>query len=84
MALRRWGQAMHLVSKNRKIRIWYCWLGYARNAGVIKSAVLVNSIDFYGAKYNASEVFIDLEELEYNTSEENNSAEDVNIIDKSE
>lgn len=84
MALRGRGRATHLVSKNRRIRIWHRRLGHASNARVIRAAALVNGIDLYGAKYDPSEVFVDSEESEHDTSEEDNTAEDVNVVDESE
>lgn len=45
MALRRQGRATHLVSKNRRIKIWHHQLGYASDARVIKAATLVNGIN---------------------------------------
>ena len=46
MALRRQGRAMHLVSKNRRIRKWHCQLGYTSNGKVIIAAILVDGINF--------------------------------------
>lgn len=83
MALRRRDWAMHLVSKNKKIRIWHRQLGHASNARVIRAATLVNGINFQKAKYDPSEVFIDLKESKYNTNNKDNTAEDHNVVNES-
>lgn len=84
MALRGRGQATHLVSKNRRIRIWHCQLGHASNARVIRAATLVNGIKLQKAKYDLFEVFVDLEESKYDTGNKDNTAKDNNVVDKSE
>ena len=84
MALRGRGRATHLVSKNRRIRIWHRRLGHASNARAIRAAILVDGINFQRAKYNPSEVFVDSEESEHDTCNEDNTAEDDNIVNKSE
>lgn len=78
LALRERGQLTHLVSKNRKIRIWHCRLGHVSNAKVIRASILVDSIDLQQAKYNLSKVFIDSEKSEHDTDEDNNSDEQEN------
>lgn len=75
---------MHLISKNRKIKIWYYRLKHTSNAKVIEVAILVNDINLQKAKYNSFEVFVNLEESKYDTSNKNSIKEDNNIIDKSE
>ena len=84
MALRGRSRATHLVSKNRKIRIWHRQLGHASNTRVIRAATLVNGINLQKAKYDPSEVFVNSEESEHDSSNEDNTAKDDNVVDKSE
>lgn len=63
----------HLVSKNKKIRIWHRCLSYTSNAYIVKTSKLVNNINLDRNKYNAIEVFINS-----NIEDKNNS----NIEDK--
>lgn len=58
MAIGR-GRPTHLVSKNKKIRIWHRRLGHASNARVVRTSKLVDGIDLDGNKYDPTEVFID-------------------------
>lgn len=73
MAVRKQGQSTHLVSENKKIRIWYQLLRYANNSRVIRALALVDNINLQQTNYNQFKIFIDLEELEYDTSKENKS-----------
>lgn len=84
MALKGQGRITHLVSKNRRIRIYHCRLGHASNARVIRAANLVNDINLQKAKYDHSKVFFDLKESEHNTGNEDNTVNDNNFVDKSE
>ena len=50
----------HLVSKNKKVRIWNRHLGHASNAPVIKASKLMDGIKIEEDKeYDLTEVFID-------------------------
>lgn len=73
MALRGRDRPTHLIRKNRKIRIWHRRVEHVSNTRVIRASTsLVNGIDLQQAKYNPSEVFIDLDKSEYDTDEDNN------------
>ena len=49
----------HLVSKNKKVRIWHRRLGHASNARVIRTSKLVDGIEIEDKEYDPTEVFID-------------------------
>ncbi len=49
------GRPTHLVSKNKKIRIWNRRLGHASNARVIRASKLVDSIEIKDKEYNPTE-----------------------------
>lgn len=51
---------------------------------VIRAVTLINGIDLQKAKYNISEIFIDLEKSEHNIGNKDNIIEDNNVIDKLE
>lgn len=53
------GRPTHLVSKNKKVRIWHRRLGHASNARVIRASKLVDGIDIKDNEYDPTEVFID-------------------------
>lgn len=49
----------HIVSKNKQIQIWYCWLRHVSNARVIGVSKLVKAtIDIDNIEYNPEKVFI--------------------------
>lgn len=53
------GRPTHLVSKNKKVRIWHRRLGHASNARVINAFKLVDGIDIKANEYDPTKVFID-------------------------
>lgn len=64
MALRRKRRLTHLVSQNKKIRIWHQRLGYASNIGLIYASKLVDEIHLdLDSEYNPEEVLIYLDML---------------------
>lgn len=71
MVLKRQGRSTHLVSKNKKIKIWYRQLGYVSNTKVIKASTLVNGINLQQIKYNPSKVLFNLKELKQDIDKEN-------------
>ncbi len=57
------GQPTHLVSQNKRIRLWHRRLAHASNAQVVKASKLVNGVNLSLAKdYNPAEVLVDLED----------------------
>ena len=58
MATRK-SKPTHLVSKNKKVRIWHRRLGHASNAWVIRASKLVDGIEIKDKEYDPTEVFID-------------------------
>ena len=63
MAITGRGQPTHLVSQNKRIRLYHCWLAYISNTRVVKASKLVDGIDLdnNNKEYNPAEVFIDLD-----------------------
>ncbi len=53
------GRPTHLVSKNKKVRIWHRRPGHASNARVIRVSKLVDGIEIEDKEYDPTEVFID-------------------------
>lgn len=55
----------HLVSQNKRIRLWYRRLVHASNAWVVRASKLFDGINLRLEKeYNLAEVFVDSEELD--------------------
>ena len=83
MVVRGRDRPTHLVSKNRKIRIWHRRLGHASNSKVIRASTLVDGINPQQANYNLFEVFLDLDESEHDINKESKSNnQDTNPIAK--
>ena len=54
------GQPTHLVSKNKRIRLWHQRLAYVSNVQVVKASKLVKGINLGPAKeYDSTKVFVD-------------------------
>lgn len=64
MTIRSRGQLIHLVSKNKWVRIWYQRLRHASNARIIWASKLLTSIGDFSAKYNLTKVYSDLKHSE--------------------
>ena len=63
MAITGRGRPTHLVSQNKRIRLWHRRLAHASNARVVRASKLVDGIDLGPKKeYNPVEVLIDSEE----------------------
>lgn len=74
MAIKGQGRPTHLVSKNKRIRLWHQRLAYVSNARVIRASKLVEGIDLGLAKeYDPTEVFVDSEDSD--NSGDNSRAE---------
>lgn len=61
MAITERGRPTHLVSQNKRIRLWHRRLTHVSDARVVRAAKLVDGIVFEqeGRKYNPAEVLID-------------------------
>lgn len=69
MAITGRGRPTHLVSQNKRIRLWHRRLAHASNARVIKASKLTDGIDLGLAKeYNPAEVFVDSENSDADSS----------------
>lgn len=68
------GRPTHLVSKNKKVRIWHRCLGHASNARVIRASKLVDDINIEDNEYDPTEVFIDSD------TEDNGNTSDTPIV----
>lgn len=74
MAITGRGRPTHLVSKNKRIRLWHQRLAHVSNARVVRVSKLVESIDLGPAKeYDPTEVFVDSKDSD--DSEDNSRAE---------
>ena len=54
----------HLISKNKRVRIWHQRLGHASNVRVIRASTLLTEIRDFNTKYNPAEVYSNFEESE--------------------
>lgn len=70
MAIIGQGRPTHLVSKNKRIRLWHQRLAHVSNSRVVKASKLVEGINLGPAKeYDLTEVFVDLEDLDNSGNE---------------
>lgn len=60
MAINGQGQPMHLMSQNKRIRLWHRRLAHISNACVVRAAKLVDGIIFEqeGREYDPAKVLI--------------------------
>lgn len=72
MVIKKQGQVTHLISKNRRIKIWHYCLRHASNIKIIRATFLVNDINFYKDKYDSTKVFVDSKDLK--SSNKDNTA----------
>ncbi len=61
MAIRGKGRPTHLVSQNKRIRLWHRRLAHVNNARVVRAFKLVDGVDLGpdNKEYDPAEVFID-------------------------
>ncbi len=63
MAITGRGRPTHLVSQNKRIRLWHRRLAHVSNARVVRASKLVGGIDLGPTKeYDPAEVFVDSED----------------------
>ena len=64
MAITGRGRPTHLVSQNKRIRLWHRRLVHVSNARVVRASKLVDdiSLDQDDREYNPAKVFIDLDD----------------------
>ena len=68
-----WGRPIHLVSKNKSIRIWHQQLAHASNSRVMRAARLTDGIklkDVHSKKYDPTEVLIESDDSDVSDSED--------------
>lgn len=65
IVIREKGCPKHLVSENKRIRLWHQYLAHVSNARVVKTFKLVDGIDISLKKYEAAKISI----KEYDSSE---------------
>lgn len=58
------GRPTHLISKNKRVRIWHRRLGHASNARVIRALRLLTGMGDFNTEYDPAEVYSDSEESE--------------------
>ena len=74
MAITGRGRPTHLVSKNKRIRLWHQQLAHISNTRIVRASKLVEGIDLGPAKeYDPREVFVDSEDSD--DSEDDSRAE---------
>lgn len=56
------GRPTHLVSKNKKVRVWHWRFGHASNARIIRASKLLTEMGDFNSAYNPSEVYSDFEQ----------------------
>ena len=56
------GCPMHLVSKNKRVRMWYRRFGYATNARIIRVLKLLTGIDSFDNTYDCIKIYNDSEQ----------------------
>ena len=56
------GRPTHLVSKNKKVRVWHRRFGHASNAKIIRASKLLTGMGDFNSAYNPTEVYSDSEQ----------------------
>lgn len=70
MRMRGKGRPTHLVSRNKRIRLWHRRLANVSNARVVRASKLVDGIDIGLKEYDPAEVFIDSDDSEVSSDDE--------------
>lgn len=61
-------QATHLVSKSKKVRVWYCRFGHASNDKIIRPSKLLTDMKNFNNIYNSTKVYSNLEQSDLNNN----------------
>ena len=56
------GRPTHLVSKNKKVRVWHWRFGHASNARIIRASKLLIGMGDFNSAYNPTEVYSNSEQ----------------------
>lgn len=57
---------MHLVNKNKKVKVWYCRFTHASNARIVRTSKLLNSMGDFNKKYNSTEIYSNYKQSDSN------------------
>lgn len=68
MQITRCGQLIYLMSKSKKIKVWYCRFRYTSNAQIIKASKLLISIGNFNKVYNPTKIYSDFKQFNNNSS----------------
>lgn len=63
------GQLTHLVSKNKKVRVWHWRFRQISNAQIVRASKLFNNIGDLSNMYNLTKIYSDFEWLNSNKSD---------------
>lgn len=58
------GRPIHLISKNKRVRIWHQRLGHTSNVRVIRASRLLTGMGDFNTKYNSAKVYNNFEKSE--------------------
>lgn len=64
MMTQGWGRPTHLISKNKRGRIWHWILGHASNAKVIRALRLLTGMGDFNTKYDPAKIYSDSKKSE--------------------
>lgn len=64
------GLPTHLVSKNKKVRVWHRSFGHASNARIIRASKLLTGMGSFDNAYDPTEIYSDTEQSESDDDEQ--------------
>lgn len=53
------GRSTHIVSTNKRVRVWHRRMGHASNARIIQASKLLTEMGNFNAKYNPAKIYSD-------------------------
>lgn len=62
------GRPTHLISKNKKVRVWHCRFAHASNARIVRASKLLDGMGDFNNEYNPIEIYSDSELSDNNVS----------------
>lgn len=65
------GRPTHLVSRNKRFRVWHRRMGHASNARIIRASKLLIGMGDFNAEYNPAEVYSDSEQSDSDNDTDN-------------
>lgn len=70
------GRPTHLVSRNKRVRVWHRRMGHASNARIIRASKLLIGMGDFNAEYDPEEVYSDSEQSASNDDVETETTQE--------